>query len=317
MSAKDFRDYFKVLGVDRNAKDEEIKRAFRKLARQHHPDVNPGDPDSEARFKEISEAYEVLSDPEKKKRYEQFGQYWNKSTGVSDQNPFGKGFDVDFGGYGNFDEFINDLLGRFGGVRNSSGFHGAQSVSNQSEKTNRTIQLDAQVVLKITFAEGYMGTERTLSVNEERVKVKIPKGINNGSKLRVKGKGNIQPGTGRRGDLYLKIEIQSHPVWEVDGLTIRAELPVSLDELALGKSVLIITPAGQATINIPPGTVPGQNLRLRGKGWPSNKDQGDLIFTLKIELPNQWSSAELELLKELNKVRSNEPRKDWLELARL
>ena len=117
MAASGYRDYFKVLGVERNASAEVIKRAFRKLARKYHPDVNPGDPNAEARFKEVSEAYEVLSDRDKRRRYEQFGQYWNQSGGMGVGAPPGAGFDVDFARYGNFDEFINDLLGRFGGAR--------------------------------------------------------------------------------------------------------------------------------------------------------------------------------------------------------
>ena len=311
MAASGYRDYFKVLGVDRNAGDADIKRAFRKLARKYHPDVNPEDPQAEAKFKEVSEAYEVLSDPEKRKRYEQFGQYWNQSSGFDGQSPFGKGFDVDFGGYGNFDDFINELLGRFSGDR-SPGSPNMRPRSSQS-----SIQLDAEVKLKVSFSEAYRGTNKILSINNERVQVKIPKGVKPGSKLRVKGKGNIQPGTGRRGDLYLVIEVKPHPVWKIDGLTIRADLPISICELALGGNISVMTPSGHVNINIPSGTSPGQNLRLKGQGWPSDNAHGDLIFTLKIDLPNNWSSQELELLHQLNKVSSNQSRKDWIDLARL
>ncbi len=298
MSTTGYRDYFKVLGISRTASSEEIKRAFRKLARKYHPDVNPEDQQAEARFKEISEAYEVLSDPEKKKRYEQFGKYWNQAGRSS-----AGGFDVDFGKYGNFDEFINDLLGKFGSPMGANSF------------PKRPINLNAEVNLKISFKEGFYGTERTLSVNEERFQVKIPKGIKGGERLRIKGKGNFQPGTGRRGDLFLIISLDDHPVWRIEGNQLCADLPVAFDELILGATVLVMTPDGAANVTIPPGTLVGQSLRLKGKGWPLKNERGDLILTLKMELPNDWSEAELQLFDEFRRIRSHDPRKDWLSSA--
>ncbi len=308
MSESGYRDYFKVLGVERNANSNDIKRAFRELARKYHPDVNPGDSTAEERFKEVNEAYEVLSDPEKRRRYEQFGQYW-KQTGSSD------GFDIDFGRYGNFDEFINDLLGRFTGSRGVSGFSGASGFPRSS--SDSPLNLDAEINLKVSFAEAFHGTERLLAVNEERVQVSIPGGVKKGSKLRLKGKGNLQPGTGRRGDLYLKLDVQSHSVWRLDGDQLSADLPVSLDELALGGTVTAMTPDGEAELSIPAGTPPGRSLRLKGKGWPLTNGRGDLILTVKIQLPNEWSTEELRLLGELKRVRRHDLRKSWIEEARL
>ena len=317
MAANGYRDYFKVLGVERNASSESIKIAFRKLARKHHPDVNPGNAEAEAKFKEISEAYEVLSDPDKRRRYEQFGQYWNQNSGVGGQGPVGAGFDFDFGGYGNFDDFVNDLLGRFGGPREASGYVGRGTGGPRPPRTTpkNPPNLDAETIVKISFSEAFKGTERTLSVNQDRVQVVIPKGIKSGSRLRLKGKGNWQPGTGRRGDLYLNIEVQPHQIWRLDGDQLCADLPVSLDELALGAFVTVMTPDGEAQVNIPPGTSPGQNLRLRGKGWPKDSGRGDLIFSLHMILPDDWSLEELKLLKELQSIRCNDPRKSWLKSA--
>ncbi len=309
-----YRDYFKTLGVGRNASESDIKRAFRKLARQYHPDVNPGNDLAEAKFKEITEAYEVLSDSDKRKRYEQFGQYWNQTGGMG--GSYSSGAEVNFGNYGNFDEFINDLLGRFGGnSRGTAGFSGGSKFSQNPSQTR--INLDAEITLSITFAEAFKGTERTLSVNDERVQIKIPKGIKPLSRLRVKGKGNLQPGTGRRGDLYLKIDVQSHQIWRLDGDQLRADLPVSFDEIALGATISVFTPDGSAQLNIPAGTMPGQNLRLKGKGWPRTNGRGDLIFNLKMQFPSKWSKQELELLENLVRLRSFDPRKDWFNSAML
>ena len=335
MAGTGYRDYFKVLGVDRGADADTIKRAFRKLAREYHPDVNPGNASAEAKFKEVSEAYEVLSDPDKRRRYEQFGQYWNQAGGAAP----GAGVDVDFGRYGNFDDFINDLLGRFGGPGAASGgfgggfpggfpsgagfpggpfpgggFSGAgRSAAGQRQPVN----LDAEATVKVSFQEAFRGGERTLSVNDERVQVRIPAGVKNGSRLRLKGKGNLQPGTGRRGDLYLNLEVQPHDIWRLDGEQLKAELPVSLDELALGGSVTVMTPDGEADVNIPAGTSPGRSLRLKGKGWPARSGRGDLLLTLSLQMPDAWSERERELLAQLKQARVNDPRRSWLQSARL
>ena len=331
MAGTGYRDYFKVLGVDRGADADTIKRAFRKLAREYHPDVNPGDATAEAKFKEVSEAYEVLSDPDKRRRYEQFGQYWNQAGGGA----LGAGVDVDFGRYGNFDDFINDLLGRFGGPGAASGGFGGgfpsgagfpggpfpgggfSGAGRGAAGQRQPVNLDAEATVKVSFQEAFRGGERTLSVNDERVQVRIPAGVKNGSRLRLKGKGNLQPGTGRRGDLYLNLEVQPHDIWRLDGEQLKAELPVSLDELALGGSVTVMTPDGEADVNIPAGTSPGRSLRLKGKGWPARSGRGDLLLTLSLQMPDAWSERERELLAQLKQARVNDPRRSWLQSARL
>ena len=318
MAGSGYKDYFQVLGVDRSVDADGIKRAFRKLARQYHPDVNPGDASAEARFKEISEAYEVLSDADKRRRYEQFGQYWNQAGGMGGGAP---GMDVDFGRYGNFDDFINDLLGRFGGPGGSPGFQGGGfpggGFSRGAQASQSPVNLDAEASVGVSFTEAYRGGERTLSVNNERVQVRIPAGVKNGSRLRLKGKGNLQPGTGRRGDLYLNLSIKPHAIWRLDGDQLRADLPVSFDELALGGMVTVMTPDGEAQVSIPPGTPPGRSLRLKNKGWPLKAGRGDLLLTLTLELPASWSSEEQQLLEQLRVQRSSNPRHDWLRSAAL
>ncbi|WP_398326103.1 DnaJ C-terminal domain-containing protein [Vulcanococcus sp.] len=324
MSANGYRDYFKVLGLDRSADAETVKRSFRKLARQYHPDVNPGDASAEAKFKEISEAYEVLSDPDKRKRYEQFGQYWNQA-GAAGSGP--AGFDVDFGRYGNFDDFINDLLGRFGGPGAppggfggfGGGFPGGFSSSGFATGQGRAPapNLDAEATISLSFSEAFRGCERTLAVNEERVQVRIPAGVKPGSRLRLKGKGNLQPGTGRRGDLYLNLQLQSHPVWSLEGDQLKAELPLSLDELALGAEVRVATPDGEAILTVPPGMAVGRSLRLKGKGWPVQGGRGDLLLSLSLKQPSSYSDQERELLEQLRVARRVDPRAEWITAARL
>ncbi|MFM1798738.1 MAG: hypothetical protein RLZZ117_1016 [Cyanobacteriota bacterium] len=326
MAANGYRDYFKVLGVERGADADTIKRSFRKLARQYHPDVNPGNKDAEARFKEISEAYEVLSDPDKRRRYEQFGQYWSQVGGAGPGGG-GMGFDVDFGRYGSFDDFVNDLLGRFGGPGSAGaggggfggGFPGGfGSGFPGGGMRGGAVNLDAEATLSLSYADAFRGCERTLAVNEERVQVRIPAGVKPGGRLRLKGKGNLQPGTGRRGDLYLQITLQPHPIWRLDGDQLRAELPLSLDELALGGDLLVATPDGEATVQVPPGMTLGRSLRLRGKGWPlPGGGRGDLLLTPVLRLPDQLSPREKELLEDLRRHRSQDPRQGWLASARL
>lgn len=311
MNGEGYRDYFKVLGVDRTANADAIKIAFRKLARKFHPDLNKGDPIAEERFKEINEAYEVLSDPEKRQKYEQYGQYWNQPGVSRSGSSMGTGFEVDFGQYGNFDDFINELLGRFGGAASAKGF----PANTASPRT--PANLDAQINLKITFLEAFRGTLRTLSINDEHVQIKIPKGVKSGSRLRVKGKGNFQPGTGRRGDLFINLDFETHPVWKIKGNKLLADLPVSFDELVLGATITTLIPDGQAQVTIPPRTLPGQSLRLRGKGWPSGKDRGDLIFTVKLFSPAKWSEKEIKLIEELGQSRVEDPREIWINDARL
>jgi curved DNA-binding protein len=321
MTANGYRDYFKVLEVERGADADTIKKSFRKLARQYHPDVNPGDKNAEARFKEISEAYEVLSDPDKRRRYEQYGQYWSQMGGGSGGAP---GFDVDFGRYGSFDDFINDLLGRFGGPGGGGGGFGGGfpggfgSGFPGAGMRSTAVNLDAEATLSLSYSDAFRGCERTLAVNEERVQVRIPAGVKPGGRLRLKGKGNLQPGTGRRGDLYLQIELQPHPIWRLDGDQLRAELPLSLDELALGGELQVATPDGEAMVQVPPGMTLGRSLRLKGKGWPlAGGGRGDLLLTPVLRLPERLSPRERELLEELRRHRGQDPRQGWLASARL
>ena len=309
MARSGYKDYWTILQVPKGADQATIKQAFRRLARQNHPDVNPDDEAAEARFKEINEAYEVLSDPEKRRRYEQFGRFW---SGDRRQTSGGAGVDMDFQNYGNFDEFINDLLSRFG-EGNSPGGFSASGFPRPGRSRSRPLDLDAETSLEISFAEAFHGCERTLAVrtfgkNQESVQVRIPAGILPATRLRLKGKGNLQPGTGRRGDLYLKIQLKPHPVWRLERDQLKADLALGLDEAVLGGEIEVPTPQGTATVTVPAGIQPGQSLRLRRQGWPSSGGRKDLLFTVVIHVPQSPSPQELALLQQWADCRTASPR---------
>ena len=309
MSLKGFKDYFKILGISRNATDQEIKSAFRKLARQFHPDLHPNDEKAESKFKEINEAYETLSDKEKKKSYEHYLSYWFMMRDGKSRDFYMRNNDKGFDEYSNFDDFFNNLITRFSEV-------GQEIYSNiSSEKKSQSLNLDAQFDLQITFSEALNGTKKNLLVNDERIEVEIPKGIQTGSKIRIKNKGNIQKGKGKRGDLFIEVSVKTHPIWKVKGLDIYADLPVSLDELALGAKISVVTPKGVKNLLIPSSSSPEQKMKLEGQGFQYLDSQGDLFFILKLKLPQKWSDEELEILEKLRSVRIDEPRSGWLDQA--
>ena len=309
MELNGFKDYFKILGISRNATDKEIKTAFRKLARKFHPDLHPNDKKAESEFKEINEAYEILSDQEKKKSYEQYRNYWFKNRDGKYRDFYREKNNKDFDENLNFDDFFSDLIGRFSEV-------GQEFYSNISyENKDKLLNLDAEFNLQITFFEALNGTKKNLLVNNERIEVEISKGIQSGSKICIKNKGNIQTGKGKRGDLLIEITVKSHPIWKVKGLDIYADLPISLDELALGANISVATPKGDTYLLIPSGSLPQQKLKLEGKGFKNLEAQGDLFFTLKLKFPEKWSDEELELLEKLRSVRIDEPRSSWFDQA--
>lgn len=319
MAATDFKDYYTILGVSKSADAEDIKKAFRKLARKYHPDMNPGDRAAEAKFKEINEAYEVLSDPDKRRKYDQFGQYW-KQADQGGGSPFSNAnvdFDsFEFGRYGSFDDFINELLGRMGG--GSAGAGNTQTRYRTSTSSDfrepgygsSTAGLDSEATLSLTFSEAFNGVQKRLQVGNEVIEVRIPAGAKPGSRIRVRGKGRYSPYyTSQRGDLYLIVEIKPHPFFQFEGDNLVCEVPISPDEAVLGAQVEVPTPDGSVTVNIPAGIRSGQSLRLRGKGWKSPKgDRGDQMVKVVIQSPKDITAMERELYEKLRSIRSFNPR---------
>ncbi|MCJ2544608.1 DnaJ domain-containing protein, partial [Thermostichus vulcanus] len=190
MAANDFKDYYQILGVSKDATPDEIKRAYRKLARKYHPDVNPGDREAEERFKAINEAHEVLSDPEKRRRYDQFGQYWRQGGDRGATAGYGDVYES-FSRYGSFDDFINELLGRMGSRQGyTAGFGGFRSVDLPGQ--------DVEASLSLTWSEAFEGCQKRLNLNGETITIRIPPGAKQGSRIRVKGKGQVSPFGGQQ-----------------------------------------------------------------------------------------------------------------------
>jgi curved DNA-binding protein len=305
------RDYYEVLGVSRTATDKEIRNAYRKLARQYHPDLNPSDKAAESKFKEIGEAYEVLSDADKRKKYDRFGANWQHAE-AAEKAGAGVG---DFGNFGNFrtyrtttgagssveDGGIGDILEELlGGVRGGRGGRRGGSVRGS----------DIDYPMSLSLEEAYTGTTRTIQVQPpdapmQTIEVKIPAGVTDGSRVRVAGKGNPGFGGGAAGDLYLVIAIQANPQFRRDGSDLSTTIDVPLHEAVLGGEVLVPTPKGtRLALKLPPETQNGQRFRLANQGMPSlGGGRGDLYAEIKVVLPTRLSERERELFAELAALR--------------
>ena len=289
----DYQDYYKILGVDRKASADDIRKAYRKLAMQHHPDKNPGNKKAEERFKEINEAYQVLGDSEKRARYDQLGSAYSnfRSSGgrpgdfqwddwfANQQRRGARNMDEGFSGGGNFSDFFRMI---FGEAMRSSG----------REYTPRGgYQQDVQ----ISFQEAYEGSTRQLQTNGRKLQVRIPAGVKTGSRVRVAGAG--PEGT----DLYLVVDVDDDSRFERDGQNLTTTSTVSIFTLILGGDADVETPAGRVKLNIPAGTQPEQVFRLAGRGMPQIKNsstKGDLYVKLKIQVPKYLSAKQRELIEE-------------------
>ena len=313
----DYKDYYATLGINKSSSADEIKKAFRKLAVKYHPDRNPDDKPAEERFKEISEAYEVLSDPEKRKKYDQFGQYW-KQAGQSTWPGGGANVDMgnfDFSQYGNFEEFINELLGKFstpGGGRTGNYGYGNQGTGYSGYSGgygNQTPAPNREATLKLTFSEAFRGVQKRLNLGNEIIDVRIPAGAKNGSRIRVKGKGGNSPYSQNRGDLYLNVELTPHNFIAFEDDNLVCEVPISPDEAVLGSTIDVPTPDGMVTVKVPPGIRSGQCLRLRGKGWVNQKKgRGDQLVKIIIDTPQHITDTERNYYEKIRDSRSYQPR---------
>jgi curved DNA-binding protein len=326
----EYKDYYQILGVDRNASEKDIKRAYRQLARQLHPDVNPDDKRAEEKFKEINEAHEVLSDREKRVKYDQLGANWQQwqrmgrdpgqfdwsqwSTGA----PGGVHFEWDgdlgniFGGAGAdmFSDFFRSLFGGTGGAGRT---RATDDLFRRTTGRRTTRGQDLEAPVEITLEEAFHGTTRMLEQDGRRIQVKIPPGARSGSKVRIAGKGSPGYGGGPTGDLYLNITVKPHPVLKREGDNLRCEVDVDLCTAVLGGQARISTLNGDVSLKIPPGTNGGKTFRLRGKGMPNPrhpKQRGDLLATVQVQVPQKLSPRERELFEELARLREPSSREE-------
>jgi len=299
--ATGYKDYYKILGVERGASEKEIKQAYRRLARKYHPDVNPGDKSAEEKFKDMSEAYEVLSDREKRAKYDQFGQYWQQAgqPGAGQPPPgweegFGT-FDFGQGGFGD----LFDLLFGEGGARTAT--RGAR------RRTWTPVRgRDVEYEIEVSLEEAFSGATKAFVVDGRRVEVKIPPGVRSGSKIRLAGQG--EPGRGTEsGDLYLIVRMRPHPTFERKGDDLYTDVSVPYTAAALGGEVQVHTLGGRASMRVPAGTSSGQTFRLAGQGMPRlrGSGRGDLYARVKLTVPKHLSQREHELLAELAKLQEH------------
>jgi molecular chaperone DnaJ len=305
MASQDWfdKDFYKILGVSKDVSDAELKKVYRKLSRQHHPDVNPGDAAAEAKFKEISEAYSVLSDPEQRKEYDAvraMGGGARFTGGPGGAGGFPGGFPGGAGGFGGAEDIFANLFG--GGGR--GGFGGFGPTPGADLTTEQTIP----------FIDSIKGTSIKLRLNSGETTVNIPAGIKDGQSLKIRGKGQASMNGGPNGDLIIKVTVRPHPVFTRDGNNLRVTVPVTFTEAILGATIQVPTLGGEPVkLKVAPGTPNGRVLRVKGKGVETGKVHGDLLATVDIAVPQNLSGDAKKLVEQLAEVLPDEnPRDDLL-----
>jgi len=311
----EYKDYYKILGVSKSAGQDEIKKAYRKLAVKYHPDKNAGNREAEEKFKEIGEAYEVLRDPEKRKKYDQLGANWKQyqNAGYGSGNFGFSNFGGTSPGGGSTFYYEGDLGDIFGSsgegfsdfFRSFFGGTGRANRSGFSRKQNVTKGNDLQTEMKITLAEAYSGTTRILNVDGEKLRVKTKPGAYSGQELRIRGKGGHGLNGGQRGDIYIKIKVLPDVRYSVNGNDLMVKTDIDLYTAVLGGNVEIDTFAGRLNVKVPAGSQNGSKLRIRGKGMPVYGKPGlagDLYVQLNVVIPRNPGPEELNLFKKLREL---------------
>ncbi|MFE3848755.1 DnaJ C-terminal domain-containing protein [Flavobacterium sp. LB3P45] len=302
-----FIDYYKILEVDKKATEAEIKKAYRKMARKYHPDLNPNDKEAERKFKEINEANEVLSHVENRKKYDEYGENWQHaeqydkakqqgqySRGEQQSGYEGGGFSG-FGGGGDYSDFFESM---FGGRQ--SGRQGGRSAQFKGQDFNAELHLDLKDV--------YTTHKRTLTINGKNIRITIPAGVENGQQIKISGMGGEGSGGGPKGDLYITFTVENHTNFKLDKHNLYSTVPLELYTAILGGEVTADTFEGKAKLTVKPGTQNGTKVKLKGKGFPVYKKEGefaDLYITYQIQIPINLSEKEKELFMELAKLRTS------------
>ncbi|MFM7023766.1 MAG: DnaJ C-terminal domain-containing protein [Flavobacteriales bacterium] len=296
----EYKDYYKILGVAKTASQEDIKKAFRKLAVKYHPDKNPGNKEAEAKFKEANEANEVLSDPEKRKKYDEMGANWQQYERMGAQQQQGQhnrgrqrysyeGDPSEIFGQGDFSDFFESFFGQQRG---------------RSRQPSRGADLEA--ALEISFEDAYLGGAKVINVNGDKIRLNLKPGIRNEQKIKIKGKG--APGAnGEHGDLYLTFHVQEHPQFKVEGNDIHQNISIDLYTAVLGGKIMVQTPSGKINFAIPEGMQCNKTLRLKGKGmsvYENPGTYGDMLLSVRFELPVKLSEEERKLFEQLQKIQN-------------
>ncbi len=298
MASQDWieKDFYKILGVSKDVTQAELKKAYRKLAKDNHPDLHPGDAKAEARFKDISEAYDVLSDPEQRKEYDAI-------------RAMGGGARFTAGGQGGFEDVFSNF---FGGGFQPGGFPGFGGFGPQRGQ-------DLISTATVNFIDSINGTTIKLNLRGESVSVKVPAGIKDGQKLKLRGKGQVSPNGGPNGDLVVTIKVKPHPVFTRDGDDVRVTVPVTFTEAALGATIQVPVLGGSPVkLKVAPGTPSGRTLRVKGKGVQLGNKQGDLLATIEVVVPAHLPAKAKQLLEKFEEeLPEEDPRADLLSRAGL
>ena len=317
--AVQFRDYYETLGVSKTANEDEIRSAFRKLARKYHPDVAKDKKTAEEKFKQINEAYEVLSDPEKRRKYDQLGENWNQPGGFQPPPQWGAGqpgggfhrgsgenggVEFEFGGTG-FSDFFEAF---FGGGRGRSAFGGFGQRETMAERGS-----DVEADIMVTLEEALHGSTRQVSLRRagskktETYQVKIPRGVREGQRIRLAGQGEASERGGKSGDLFLRVRLARHPDFSVEGSDLVHEVKIAPWQAVLGDQLIVPTLEGNARLKLPSGTQGGQRFRLRERGLPGVSGQrGDLYVVVQIALPKKLTEREREIWEQLARLHGSE-----------
>src|SRR4029450_3374467 len=317
--AVQFRDYYETLDVSKTANEDEIRSAFRKLARKYHPDVAKDKKTAEEKFKQINEAYEVLSDPEKRRKYDQLGENWNQPGGFQPPPQWGAGqpgggfhrgsgenggVEFEFGGTG-FSDFFEAF---FGGGRGGSAFGGFGQRETMAERGS-----DVEADIMVTLEEALHGSTRQVSLRRagskktETYQVKIPRGVREGQRIRLAGQGEAGEGGGKSGDLFLRVRLARHPDFSVEGSDLVNEVKIAPWQAVLSDQIIVPTLEGNARLKLPPGTQGCQRFRLSGRGLPGVSGQrGDLYVIVQISVPKKLSEREREIWEQLAQLHGRE-----------
>jgi curved DNA-binding protein len=309
---QNFRNYYAILGVPRDATSEEIKLSYRKMARKYHPDLNPGDREAEERFKDLGEAYEVLSDTSKRAQYDQYSRFW-KQSGFQGAPTRGKstrdGFD--FGKYRDFNSFVDQLLNREEKASRAprDPYRPGNSKDYTMPRRSQPAESprNAEALLTVPLERAFTGGRERVRLGDGRsLEVNMPPGMFTGQKVRLRGQGIAG------GDLYLRIEVSPHVFYTVEGADIFCQVPVTLTEAVLGGAIEVPTLDGVVKMVIPPGVQSGKKLRMGGKGYPVEGDRGDQIVEIQIVAPKDISPAERELYEKLRHLETFNPRENLM-----